>query len=224
MNTSYLETYNILWTFIPLFFHSSHTHIHISFLLITAEVIFLKFIIEQVILIIQILHSIWIAYRIKWKKKLFHCLQDLHSMLLLYHLSLIKNEHTHTHISSCLWLIFSFFEYVCIRVSSHLKAFDLMFSLLGPSCPGIFKRHVLILHMSSTISPQKIILVHTICCLYHLNHSVCSIFSYLQALIISYITFGLVYVSITYLLLLENRSHKNRYFIFLILMLQFLKS
>lgn len=156
MNTSYLETCNILWTFIPIaflsFLPSSYPH---SILQITAEVIILKFIIEQVILIVQILHSIWITYIIKWKKKNVHALQGLHSMLLLYCLRLIKNEHTHTHISSCLQLTFSFFEYICIRFLSISKPSTWCFLCLDHPALGSSKGHSHSSHVKYHITPER---------------------------------------------------------------------
>lgn len=183
--------------------------------------IFLKFVIAQVVLTVQILHSLCITYRIKWKKN-FHGLQGLHGMLPLYHLNLIKNGHIHTHISSCLWLTFSFFEYIYIRFLPISKPLTCCFLCFDH--PGIFKRTfkrppLLILHMSASISPRKIILVHIIYCLYSIlvtlyTHLFISASTY-------YFTYyvWLICVSITYLLLLENRFHKNRYF--LVLMLSF---
>ena len=155
MNTSYLETCNILWTFIPISFLSflPHSYPH-SILQITAEVIFLKFIIEQVILIVQILHGIWITYRIKWKKNV-HGLQGLHSMLLLYHLSLIKNEHTHTRISSCLQLTFSFFECICIRFLRISKPSTWCFLCLDHPALGSSKGHSHSSHVNYHITPER---------------------------------------------------------------------
>ena len=87
-------------------------------------------------------------------------------MLLLYHLSLIKNEHTHTRTSSCLWLTFSFFNmYALGFFPSQSLRLD-VFSLLGPSCPGIFQRLFSFFICQLPYHPRKIILVHTICCLY----------------------------------------------------------
>lgn len=153
-------------------------------------------------------------------KKIVHCLQDLHSMLLLYHLSLIKNEQTHTHISSCLWLIFSFFEYVCIRFLPISKPSTWCFLCLDHPALGSSKGQFSFFTCQLPYHPRKIILVHTIC-LYPILITLYTASFHICKHLLFHITFGLVYVSITYLLLLENRSHKNRYFIFLILMLSF---